>query len=72
MYLPEEHRVEPGVLHRAGAWLHAQLRDVDQEFVEENFCPCSHSYLSGCAVQTVDVRKRMKTDNAGIATEGFD
>ena len=42
MYLPDEVRVPRDALHRAHRWLHFTLKDVSPEFVQENFCPCSH------------------------------
>jgi hypothetical protein len=45
MYLPDELRVPRDALHRAHRWLYLTLKDVTPEFVQENFCPCSHGAL---------------------------
>lgn len=45
MLLPEELRVSDDRLRRAGRWLHAQLKDVDPQFVRDNFCPCTHGAI---------------------------
>lgn len=42
MYLPLEMRVSGDVLKRAEIWLYENLKDVTDEFVLQNFCPCSH------------------------------
>jgi hypothetical protein len=40
---PEQYPLDDSVFRRAVAWLNQTTAEVDQDFVFDNFCPCSHA-----------------------------
>jgi hypothetical protein len=40
---PEQYPLDSSVFRRAVAWLNHTTAEVDEDFVHDNFCPCSHA-----------------------------